>query len=905
MMSVGRASPLGAVGHFLKTGRVAEDRESVRRRRRKMAGLSLLILAILSPILPAQAAVAIGVQTDFPTSVPAGGTGIPATFSVLNVSTAPDLGTMTVDEMTLVPSCSGFDPGCDDGVSVPDPGALDLSATGLGRTGTACEGRTFNLTVVNPTTGQVRFVPADGLPLVLGPTSIADDLDVCHIDFTFDVLRAPTIDVLPLEEGASTYQLSFVSGTHQNSTPVSATGDDVITVTGDPGPGPVTPALTTLASAGVTLGGQVTDTATLAGGAGPTGTITFRLYGPDDAGCEGTAVFESTRTVAGNGDYTSDPFTPTAPGVYRWIASYSGDSGNNPVSGECNDPGESVTVVAAPGPATPALTTQVNPPTASIGQPVTDTATLSGGLNPTGTITFDAYPPADTTCSGAPTYTATVAVNGNGSYVSSPPLVPAAEGEYRFIARYSGDSGNAAVTGACNDPGESVVVAPLPTITVDKTATPASLPEPGGVFTFTVVVTNTSTVALVVVSAADDVYGDLGTLAGQNSCEELIGATVAAGASTAPCSFQGSFTGIQGAAQTDVVTVVATDAAGNQATGQDDATVTITAPPAPGVPSIEVDVTASPSSLDEPGGPVVYRVDVTNTSNPVDLTITSLTDSFYGNLALLAEPNTCDTLVGQTVAPGRPASCEFTVLILGNAGQTRTHTVAVTATAPDGTVVSDSSPAETFTITDLLPRIDVEKTATPASRPAPGGQFTFTVRITNLEAEQVVLTHLADDVHGNLNGRGSCATGVTIAADGGYSCSFSVQFTGSESDRETDTVEATVVDDEGNTTSAGDSATIRLTAPAAAVSPTPSPGPGATPSPTPPPGPSPTPSPSPTAAPAPAPSPPAGTGIISRTGIDYLQWLALALALIVFGSLVRHTAPAGARTAGRFRRRRF
>ena len=33
----------------------------------------------------------------------------------------------------------------------------------------------------------------------------------------------------------------------------------------------------------------------------------------------------------GNGTYTSTPgFTTTAAGVYRWIASYSGDPGNPP-----------------------------------------------------------------------------------------------------------------------------------------------------------------------------------------------------------------------------------------------------------------------------------------------------------------------------------------------------------------------------------------------------------------------------------------------------------------------------------------------------------------------------------------------------------------------------------------------
>ena len=58
------------------------------------------------------------------------------------------------------------------------------------------------------------------------------------------------------------------------------------------------------------LGSSITDTATLAGGASPTGTLTFTLFGPDDANCSGTPAFTSTETVDGNGSYTSDPVHP-------------------------------------------------------------------------------------------------------------------------------------------------------------------------------------------------------------------------------------------------------------------------------------------------------------------------------------------------------------------------------------------------------------------------------------------------------------------------------------------------------------------------------------------------------------------------------------------------------------------
>lgn len=1115
-----RSSRLRGASQFLRTGRVLEDPVSVWARRRKGALLGLLMIAVVVPTLPASAVVTLGVlPASFPTVVNVGDTNVPATFTTINVSTAPDAGTsLSVTDMTLVPSCSDFSPGCSTGIA--DPDVFAFSATGTGEAGTACAGRTFNITEINAATGQVRFTPADGQPVVLTAPDITTDLDECTIVFTVSVLKTPNHDTLPADPGNSTHQLFFASATSiPGGATVTATNEDITTVIGgvapvtptltttasptvpvgnqvtdtatlaggnnpsgtitfslfgpdnptcapaaaftspvtvtgngvytsaaftpmtpgvyrwvasysgdannnsvstacgdpaedvtvtpattptpaittvatppavnpgvssdaatltapagvtvppapaptgtitfqlfgpdnpqcnplspivftssvpvdhfgapayssgpspnltaagtyhwvatysgdanypaagptacsDPaetitlaGPGPTLPVLTTTASGTVSVGGQISDTANLSGGNNPTGTITFGLFGPDDATCAAAPAFISTVPVSGNASYPSGPFTPTQPGVYRWTASYSGDANNQPVSSPCNAPNESVTVTPV---GTPALVTQVSPTTASVGQPIVDTATLSGATNPTGTITFNAFGPNDATCAGAPVYTATVPVNGNGAYPASPAFVPTAPGTYRFIAAYGGDANNAPIVGVCNAPGETAtVVAPLPTITVDKAASPASLPAPGGAFTFTVVLTNTGTVPLVITSLNDDVYGNLATLAGTNTCDDLIGTTLNAGQSTAPCAFTGDFTGTQGQSQTDTVTAVATDVGGNQATGSDTATVTLTAP-ATATPSVQIDITPSPSSLPEPGGTVVYNVVITNTSNPVPLTITSIVDSFYGNLAALAEPNTCDSLIGTVVQPGQSVACQFTVQFTGDAGDRRTNTISVTATAPDGTIVSDAATA-IVTLTDVLPQIAVRKDASPSSRPAPGGTFSFQVRVTNTGTEAVVLTALGDDLHGNLNGRGSCDTGGTIAAGATYACDFTVEFIGEGGDRATDTVLATVVDDEGNSVTGQDSESIRITdAVAAVATPTPTVSPAATASPTPSPSASATPSPAPSATPIPVAQSP-----IVRTGADTLGWFALAVALIVLGSLVQGAATVG------------
>jgi Bacterial Ig-like domain (group 3) len=196
--------------------------------------------------------------------------------------------------------------------------------------------------------------------------------------------------------------------------------------------------VTLVSSASITIGASVTDTATLSGGNNPTGTITFTVFGPDNATCSGTGTTVSTETVNGNGNYTSDPFTPGAPGTYRWIASYSGDGNNEAATTACNDPGETVVVSkAAP---TMATAPNVLP---------NDKATLSGLVNPSGgTITFDLYLTAD--CSDTPTTFGPFDVNANGTFESNNTTVlVTADTVVSWIVTYSGDANNEGATSGC------------------------------------------------------------------------------------------------------------------------------------------------------------------------------------------------------------------------------------------------------------------------------------------------------------------------------------------------------------------------------------------------------------------------------------------------------------------------
>jgi hypothetical protein len=207
------------------------------------------------------------------------------------------------------------------------------------------------------------------------------------------------------------------------------------------------------------IGTVLQDTASLSGGSSPTGSIEFNLYATKD--CSGTAVDTEKVPVSGDGPYsTSTGYKTAAAGTYQWTAAYSGDASNSPVNTACGD--EPVTVSKA----SPAIATSPSPPSGAAGSQLTDVATLQGGFNATGTITFTVY--TGTGCPAASVvFTQSVPVSGDGSYVS-PPFIPTQAGTYYWVASYSGDDNNNANASGCNDE-------PVPVFPADFTLDPGQL----------------------------------------------------------------------------------------------------------------------------------------------------------------------------------------------------------------------------------------------------------------------------------------------------------------------------------------------------------------------------------------------------------------------------------------------
>ena len=214
--------------------------------------------------------------------------------------------------------------------------------------------------------------------------------------------------------------------------------------------GKASPTLSGVATSAVTVGSAITDNATLAGGFSADGQLVFRAYGPGDATCANAPKYEATVPVNGDGSYSPAGFSP-APGAYRWTVEYGGDGNNDPAGTACGAANQTSTVRKA----SPTLS-GVATPTVTVGSPITDTATLTGGVVAGGQLVFRAYGPGDATCANDPEYEATVPVAGDGSY--SPAGFAPAPGLYHWTVEYPGDGNNEAAGTACGAANQSSTV---------------------------------------------------------------------------------------------------------------------------------------------------------------------------------------------------------------------------------------------------------------------------------------------------------------------------------------------------------------------------------------------------------------------------------------------------------------
>src|SRR3989441_699057 len=136
------------------------------------------------------------------------------------------------------------------------------------------------------------------------------------------------------------------------------------------------PTVTTSATPQAPAGGTISDQALLAGSSGPnaTGTLSFTVFGPNNATCALPGTPAGGAPVGGDGTYPSSAVPVSEGGAYRWIASYSGDANNNGFTTACNAPNETSVVIAQ---ADLSITKTDNPDPVNAGATLTYTVTVT------------------------------------------------------------------------------------------------------------------------------------------------------------------------------------------------------------------------------------------------------------------------------------------------------------------------------------------------------------------------------------------------------------------------------------------------------------------------------------------------------------------------------------------------
>ena len=153
------------------------------------------------------------------------------------------------------------------------------------------------------------------------------------------------------------------------------------------------------------MGVKLSDAAQVTGGDNPTGTVTFKLFGPNDSACSGPALMSNVVNLNA-GAATSGSYATSAAGSYSWTALYSGDAHNGDALSGCGSEDVIVTVASAvkgvtttPTPK-PTATPTATPTAAPIAVPTPKPAathTATPKVKPTGKVKAATTPTTPTT----------------------------------------------------------------------------------------------------------------------------------------------------------------------------------------------------------------------------------------------------------------------------------------------------------------------------------------------------------------------------------------------------------------------------------------------------------------------------------------------------------------------------
>jgi uncharacterized repeat protein (TIGR01451 family) len=365
---------------------------------------------------------------------------------------------------------------------------------------------------------------------------------------------------------------------------------------------------------------------------------------------------------------------------------------------------------------------------ASAGQPIHDTAILTGGSSPTGTITWNLYASSDTTCATS-LHSVSEAVNGDGTYTS--PGVSVGPGSYQWVAMYSGDAGNASASTSCNDPQETSVVQTTPAaaiavVKLERDATSGGsfthgplTGGPGDTIDYQMTVLNTGNTPLVI--SFSDPRCDAGTLSGPTvetgSFDAASGTLSSGGVLQYTCSHVLSAT--DAPAYTNTASATGQPPTGGPVSASD--TVQALVSIAPGLTVVKLQRDGSAGAFTSGmiaarvGDTIEYEIRATNTGN-VALTL-SLSDPGCDAGTIAGPVATSGTLVGNLLLPGATAQYTCSHLLGAGDAPSFTNVATVTGQPPSGPPLSGTG---SVVATVAIPGISVVKLQREGSR----GPFT-------------------------------------------------------------------------------------------------------------------------------------------------------------------------------------
>ncbi|MEA2218014.1 MAG: hypothetical protein QOJ35_640 [Solirubrobacteraceae bacterium] len=310
---------------------------------RRAARRAIVVAGCLAGVLvpaTAQASPDVSVSSSLSgaSTVPVGGTGH-GQLMIRNLPVGNEAGTLTLSDVTLVPSCGGgatIDGSCP--LASADPNVFTIAPDATGTAG-ACLGQHFTVAPVDVPTGKLRFT--SDLPVQAAASVWAS----CTISFDYVVNHVPTRDSDAADQ-LQTDVVAYANLTWSQSpvTKYDAVKRLTVTVQRD------TPTLVARAlPSDIQTGDAMYATGELTDGTNPDGSMTFSLFAVD-AGCSGAPIYSHTfGDITGNGVRQSPDFTAAVPGNYRWQVSYDGDADNEGVTSACSNP----TRVSAPLPPPP------------------------------------------------------------------------------------------------------------------------------------------------------------------------------------------------------------------------------------------------------------------------------------------------------------------------------------------------------------------------------------------------------------------------------------------------------------------------------------------------------------------------------------------------------------------------